>query len=90
MADYEDLVETEPRKIKGRPRLPRNREIHQEALKQVQIWLGEAIEDELGGMDAMFRALIRRAFIIENRKTGIPGNFQDTKLVLEYLLLLLY
>lgn len=74
-----------PRPGPGRRRLPKNRDIDDLALERVQNWFGDAIVEEMGGMDEMFRALVRRAFKDVNERTGIAGNYHDTQLIFSYL-----
>ena len=76
---------TPSRNPDGRPKLPKNRDINELALERVQQWFSSAIDEELGGMDEMFKILVHRAFVAKNEKTGIAGNYHDTQMIFSYL-----
>ena len=85
LANLKPFTKENPQAGPGRPKLPKNRDIDDLALEKIHTWFGDAIIKELGGIEEMFEALVRRAFKDVNTRTGIAGNYHDTALIFSYM-----
>ena len=62
----------------------RNAEVEGRAMEKIRKWMGDAVEEEVGGWDEAFKVIARRAFVDANAKTGLVGEYRYVKLMLAY------